>query len=91
MGFFFDNVLVNPMLNMLVLLYTALFNNFGLSIIFFTVLVRLVTLPLTLKQMRQMKAMTGLQPRMKEIQGAFPQRCSEEVPGDDASLSGGWG
>ena len=72
MGFFFDNVLVNPMLNMLVVLYSILFSNFGLSIIVFTVLVRLATLPLTLKQTRQMKAMSALQPRMKEVQTRYP-------------------
>ena len=64
----FDAILINPMLNFLVLLYGISFNNFGLSIIIFTVIVRLVTLPLQLKQTRQMKAMTALQPRMKEIQ-----------------------
>ena len=82
MGFFFDNILVNPMVNILVVLYTILFSNFGLSIISFTIIVRLATMPLTLKQTRQMKAMTGLQPRMREIQERYAkdaQRKSQEV------------
>ena len=82
MGFFFNEILVNPMLNMLVVLYTILFSNFGLSIIVFTVIVRLATLPLTLKQLRQMRAMTALQPKMRELQTRYAkdsQRRSQEI------------
>ena len=78
----FDNVLVNPMLNILVVLHDILFSNFGMSIIIFTVMVRLVTLPLMLKQTKQMKAMQSLQPRMKEIQERHakdPQKRSQEM------------
>ena len=70
------------MINLLVVLYTICFNNMGLAIIVFTVIVRLVTLPLTIKQLRQMKAMTDLQPRMREIQeryGRDRQRVSQET------------
>ena len=70
------------MLNLLVVLYTICFNNMGLAIIVFTVIVRLVTLPLTIKQLRQMKAMTDLQPRMREIQDRYSrdrQRVSQET------------
>ena len=70
------------MLNLLVVLYTICFNNMGIAIIVFTVIVRLVTLPLTIKQLRQMKAMTDLQPRMREIQDRFGrdrQRVSQET------------
>ncbi len=70
------------MLNLLVVLYTICFNNMGVAIIVFTVIVRLVTLPLTIKQLRQMKAMTDLQPRMREIQeryGRDRQRVSQET------------
>ena len=82
MGFFFNEILVNPMLNVLVMLYSILFSNFGLSIIVFTVMVRLATLPLTMKQLRQMRAMTALQPKMKEVQARYakdPQRRSQEI------------
>ena len=39
MGIFFDTILINPMLNVLVVLYSGLFENFGLSIIVFTIIV----------------------------------------------------
>ena len=79
-SFIFDNILINPMLNALTVLYAILFSNFGLSIILFTIIVRMATLPLQLKQTRQMKAMQALQPRMKEIQEKFtkdPQKRSQ--------------
>ena len=80
--FIFSFFLVDPMLNILVGMYSILFDNFGLSIIVFTVVVRLMTLPLQLKQTRQMKAMQALQPKMKEIQARHPkdpQRRSQET------------
>ena len=41
----------------------SLLSSWALSIIAFTVLVKLITLPLTLKQLRSSKAMTGHSPR----------------------------
>ncbi len=67
-GFFFDNLLINPMLNIIVMLYSLLFSNFGLAIIVFTIIVRIVTLPLHVRQIKQMRAMSEMQPRMKQIQ-----------------------
>lgn len=46
----------------------AFLPNYGWAIVFLTVLVRLVTAPLTLKQMRSMERMRALQPKLKEIQ-----------------------
>ena len=67
------------MLNTLLVFYVLFFNQMGIAIIVFTLLIRLATLPLTLKQIRQMRAMTSLQPRMKEIQ--------ERYAGDRARVS----
>ena len=82
MIWFFDNAMVNPMLNVLVVLYSVLFSNFGLSIIVFTVLIRVATMPLHHRQVKSMRAMTGLQPKMREIQtryGKDPQKRSQET------------
>jgi YidC/Oxa1 family membrane protein insertase len=67
------------MLNTLLVFYVLFFNQMGIAIIVFTLLIRLITLPLTLKQIRQMRAMTTLQPKMKEIQ--------ERYVGDRARIS----
>lgn len=82
LGDIWNLAIIQPMINSLVLLYSIFFNSFGLSIIIFTVLVRVVLIPLSVKQARQMRAMTGLQPKLKEIQSRFskdPQRRSKET------------
>ena len=76
------NFIVATMINSLVFLYDVSFDNFGLSIIIFTVLIRLIMVPLTVKQSRQMKAMTAIQPKMKELQEKYKgdrQRVSQET------------
>ena len=75
-------VIIGPMINSLVLLYTICLDNFGLSILVFTVLVRFAMMPLTVKQSRQMKAMGALSPKLKDIQQRYSkdrQRTSQET------------
>lgn len=75
-------VIIQPMINSLVLLYSVFFLNFGLAIIAFTLLVRAVLIPLTVRQSRQMKKMTELQPQLKAIQEKYAkdrQRISRET------------
>ncbi|NQZ97074.1 MAG: membrane protein insertase YidC [Myxococcales bacterium] len=45
--------------------------NYGVAIILLTFLVRVVTAPLTTKQMRSMERMRALQPQLKEVQEKF--------------------
>ena len=71
-------IIIQPMINSLVLLYTIFFSSFGLAIIAFTLIIRLILVPLTIKQSRQMRAMTGLQPRMKEIQAKYKDDRSRQ-------------
>jgi len=62
-------------------LYTVI-PNYGVAIILLTILVRVVTAPLTLRQMRSMERLRRVQPRMKEIQEKFKddrQKQSEEL------------
>ncbi len=67
----FWNLITVPMLNLLLLLYEFLGHNFALSIAVFTIIVRVVTLPLTLPQQRSAKAMQALQPRIQELQKKY--------------------
>lgn len=80
-GILWNNLLINPMINTTVVLARVLFNNFGLAIIVFTLLMRLVTLPLTLRQLASQRKMTQLQPRLQEIQKRVkdPKKKSEET------------
>jgi YidC/Oxa1 family membrane protein insertase len=56
--------------------------NYGIAIILLTILVRVVTIPLTNKQMRSMERMREVQPKVKELQEKFAddrQKQSEEM------------
>jgi len=64
-------VVMEPMLNLLMLLYRVLFSNFVLAIIGLTIAVRLITFPLTQRQIRSMKAMQDLQPEIQKLQKKF--------------------
>ena len=79
--FIWNDVLINPMINGLIILSRVLFNNFGLSIIVFTILVRLATLPLTLRQLRSSRRMQAIQPKMEELRKKYkdPKRRQEET------------
>jgi YidC/Oxa1 family membrane protein insertase len=75
-------VIIRPMLNTLMVLYVVLFNQMGVAIIAFTILVRLITLPLTLKQINQMRAMSALAPKLREVQTRYGRdraRASQET------------
>ncbi len=70
-----------PMLNGLILLYGLFFHNFGITIIIFTLLIRLIILPLTMKQLHATKAMSRLQPELAKIQKRYAndrQKLSQE-------------
>ena len=70
-GLIWNQLILQPMANSLVFLYAVLFSNFGLSILVFTVIIRLVTLPLTLKQIRMTQGMSRIQPQIKAIQERY--------------------
>ena len=60
-----------PMINGLVLLYVVLGSNFGLAIIAFTIISRVLMYPLTMRQLRQTSAMQKLAPQMKSMQEKY--------------------
>ncbi len=77
-----NGVIIRPMINSLVLLYAVFFSNFGVAIILFTVIVRAGMIPLSIKQSRSMKAMTSVQPKMKDLQERYKndrQKLSQET------------
>ena len=81
-GQIWSSVIVQPRINSLRFLYSVAFSNFGIAIAIFTIAIRGVMMPLTVKQSRQMKAMSALQPKIKEIQAKYSkdkQRQSQET------------
>ncbi len=81
MGALWDMLLVDPMSNFLVLLTQLLFGSYGLAIIAFTLIMRVVTWPLTANQIKSSKKLSALQPKLMEIQKKYtdPRRRSEET------------
>ncbi len=65
------DIIVNPFITILLFLYQILGGNIVLAIITFTILVRLATYPLTMKQQRSTKAMQELQPELKKLQEKY--------------------
>ena len=63
---FFNLIFTYPILNVLLLLY-HFSGDFGLSIIFLTVAIYLLLLPLTRRQLKSMKTVFALQPELAEI------------------------
>jgi YidC/Oxa1 family membrane protein insertase len=67
----FTTIIVRPIFNLLVFIYDIVpGHNFGLAIIIFTIVIRMLMWPLVKKQLRQAKAMRELQPEMKRIKKA---------------------
>lgn len=66
-----DIALLQPLLNVLIALSSFLFNNFGLTIILLTIIIRFILLPLTLRQLRASKKMQDLQPQLAELQKKY--------------------
>lgn len=56
--------------------------SWGMTIILFTIIVKLLLLPLTIKQFRATSKMTELQPKMKQLQDKYkndPNRAQQEM------------
>jgi YidC/Oxa1 family membrane protein insertase len=58
-----NTFILSPMVNVLIWIYDLILNNFGLAIIIFTILIRLITYPLTAQQLKG-------QQKMQELQGS---------------------
>ena len=74
MGFF--GTIFEPIENLLHVVLQALYNvtdlagfgSYGVAIILLTILIKMLLYPLTVKQVKSMKAMQELSPKMKKIQ-----------------------
>lgn len=64
--------IAKPLGQLMFFLYnTVAFHNYGLAIIFFTLIIRICVLPLNIKQYRNTSKMQELQPKMQEIQKRY--------------------
>ena len=63
---FIDMIIVRPIVNILFVIFN-LVHDFGLAIIIFTILVKLLMLPLTKRQLQQTRLMRKIQPELTQI------------------------
>lgn len=77
-GFLFSQIFMRPIFNGLMLLY-HLFGDFGLSIVVLTLIIKLLLFPLTLKQLKSMKANQQLQPKIQEIRKKYAKDQQAQV------------
>ena len=68
----FESLIVQPIFNILVLIYSAIPGaDFGIALIIFTIVVRFLMYPLLKKQLHQSRAMQKMQPELKKIQKQY--------------------
>ena len=90
LGLLFHLLLVDPMTNVLVAVARVFGGNFGVAIIVFTLVMKLVTWPLTASQYKQSRAMQAIQPQMQELQKKYKGKDPKKLQaGDDGALPRG--
>jgi len=75
------NIISNALGHVLRVIF-ELVHNYGLAIILFTILVKVLLLPLTIKQTKSTKAMQDIQPKIQEIQAKYkdkPEKQQQEI------------
>lgn len=65
------------LMHLLLMFLVQTTHSYGLSIILLTLLVKIVLMPLTVKQFKSMAGLQKLQPKMKEIQEKYKQKPQE--------------
>ncbi|WP_420330248.1 membrane protein insertase YidC [Paenibacillus contaminans] len=79
---FWDTYFVGPISDVLDWFAELLWNEYGLSILVVTIIIRLIILPLTLKQYRSSKQMQAIQPELKKMKEKYkddPKKQQEET------------
>lgn len=76
-----DSLIITPFINTLLFIYNAIGQNFGVAIILFTLLIRLITHPLMVKQIKGATAMQELQKNEKWL------KIQEKYKGDKEKLA----
>ncbi len=69
---FFNIVLYQPLLNGLILIYNYLpGQDFGVAVIVFTLIIRVILHPSSIKAIKSQRALNALQPKVKELQQKY--------------------
>lgn len=71
---FWNSYIVYPLSWLIIKVAELVGDNFGISIIIVTILVRILILPLMIKQIRSSKAMQAIQPELQELQKKYSSK-----------------
>lgn len=86
LGLLFHLLLVDPMTNVLVAVARVFGGNFGIAIIVFTLVMKIITWPLTASQYKQSRAMQAIQPQMQELQKKYKGKDPKKLQSETMSL-----
>jgi len=80
-GAIWQTVLETPLINIMVGLSAVALGSYGLAILIFTVIIRGLLFPLTLRMLHSMRALQDIQPQMQELQKKYsdPKRRQQEM------------
>lgn len=74
----FQTIFYQPVLNLIVFLYDIIpGNDLAIAIILFTIIIKLILLPLSRKSIKAQKALQDLQPKMEEIKQKYKDNKEE--------------
>ena len=79
---FFHEVFYQPLYNVIIFFYTIAWHDFGIAIIITTILLKVVLIPLTSKQIESQKKLQEIQPKIKALQEKYKdnkERQTREV------------
>jgi len=82
LGDWWNLIFFEPMLNSLLFLYRFLGRSWALSIFFFTIIIKVITLPVSLKQIRTTKMTQEMQPKLEAIKTKYKgntERINQET------------
>lgn len=63
--------IITPLLGYLMKLCYLIFNNYGLALIVFTLIIKLITVPFQIKQQKNVARMAKFQPQLKKLQNKY--------------------
>lgn len=86
LSFLFHLIFVDPMTNVLVALARVFGGNFGVAIIVFTLVMKVITWPLTASQYKQSRAMQTIQPQMQELQKKYKGKDPKKLQAETMAL-----
>lgn len=73
-----DTIIITPFVNVLMFIYHYIGQNFGIAILLFTLLSRIITHPLTIQQLKGTSAMTNMQKDKRWIEAQAKHKGDKE-------------